>query len=322
MSRICVLGGSGFVGRHIIERLVERGHFVVVPTRRRERSKHLLPLPTVDVVEADVHDPAALERLFARCDTAINLVGILQGRNGTPYGPDFARAHVELPKKVVTACVASGVPRLLHMSALRTAPDAPSQYLRSKADGEAAVVAARAQLATTIFRPSVVFGPEDQFLNVFAALQRKLPVVVLACPDAKFQPVYVGDLAECFVRSLDADESHGRAYDLVGPTVYTLRELVEYAGRVSGHPRPIIGLGDRLSYWQAWMMELAPGPLRVMSRDNYWSMRLPSVSDAKLPFGVHATPLEAIAPVYLKGVYPRSRYSEFRYHAGRKTREV
>jgi NADH dehydrogenase len=322
MGRICVIGASGFIGRHIVEKLVERGHFVVAPTRRRERSKHLITLPTVDVVQADVHDPAALERVLAGCDAAINLVGILQGRNGTPYGPDFARAHVALPKSLVAACVATGVPRLLHMSGLRAAPDAPSQYLRSKADGEAAVVAARGQLATTIFRPSVVFGPEDRFLNTFAALQRRLPVVILACPEARFQPVYVGDVGECFVRSLDADESHGRAYDLVGPTEYTLRELVEYAGRVSGHPRPVVGLGDRLSYWQAWAMELAPLPLRVMSRDNYWSMQLPSVSDAKLPFGVPATPLEAVAPVYLKGVYPRSRYSEFRYHAGRKTREV
>jgi uncharacterized protein YbjT (DUF2867 family) len=322
MARICVLGGSGFVGRHIVERLVELAHFVVVPARRRERAKHLITLPTVDVVQADIHDAAVLQRLFARCDAVVNLVGILQSRNGVPYGPDFARVHVELPRKVVAACIQAGVPRLLHMSALKAAPDAPSQYLRSKADGEAAVVAARTQLAATLFRPSVVFGPEDQFLNVFAKLQRLLPVVALACPDARFKPVYVGDVAECFVRSLDADASHGRAYDLVGPREYTLRELVAYAGQVSGHPRPIIGLGDRLSYWQARVMELAPIALRVMSRDNYWSMQVPNVSAEPLPFGVQATPLEAVAPVYLKGVYPRSRYSEFRYHAGRRTREV
>jgi NADH dehydrogenase len=206
------------------------------------------------------------------------------------------------------------------MSALKAAADAPSQYLRSKADGEAVIVAARAQLATTIFRPSVVFGPEDEFLNLFARLQRVLPVLFLASPDARFQPVYVGDVAEAFVRALEEDESHGKAYDLVGPKVYRLRELVAYAGQVSGHPRPIVGLGDRLSYLQAWLMELAPG--KLMSRDNYYSMKLPNTSEAKLPFGIHATPLEAVAPVYLKGLSPRSRYSEFRYHAGRKTREV
>src|SRR5262245_12938114 len=161
MARICVLGGAGFIGRHIVEQLVERGDVVVVPTRRRERSKHLITLPTVDVVEADVHDPAALERLFARCDAVINLVGVLHSRGGNPYGPDFARAHVELPQKVVAACVRARVPRLLHMSALHASADGPSEYLRSKADGEAALVAARGRIATTVFRPSVVFGPED-----------------------------------------------------------------------------------------------------------------------------------------------------------------
>ncbi|MFO1362986.1 MAG: complex I NDUFA9 subunit family protein [Burkholderiales bacterium] len=320
MARICVLGGSGFVGRHIVARLAARGDRVVVPTRRRERARHLIMLPTVEVVQADVHDAPTLERLLGGCDAAINLVGILQGRSAQPYGPDFARAHVELPRRLVAACVAARVPRLAHMSALKAAADAPSQYLRSKADGEAALVAARAQLATTIFRPSVVFGPEDRFLNLFARLQKVLPVVFLASPEAQFQPVYVGDVAAAFVRALDDAASYGKAYDLVGPRVYSLRQLVAYAGEVAGHPRPIVGLGDRLSYFQAWLMEFAPG--RLMSRDNYHSMKLPSTSAASLPFGLHPTALEAVAPVYLKGLSPRSRYSEFRYHAGRKTREV
>jgi len=320
MTRICVLGGSGFIGRHIVERLVEQGDFVTVPTRRRERAKHLYLLPTVDVVEADVHDPATLARLFARCEVVVNLVGVLQSRSGQPYGPDFARAHVELPRKVVTACEEVGVPRFLHMSALKAAADAPSEYLRSKAEGEAAVIAARGRLAATIFRPSVVFGPEDRFLNVFARLQKFLPVVFLACPDARFQPVYVRDVAGAFVAAISRDESYDKAYDLAGPNTYTLRELVEFAGKASGHARPIVGLGRRLSWCQAFAMELLPG--KLMSRDNVRSMRLANVSDAKLPFGIEATPMEAVAPGYLKGVYARSRFAAFRYRAGRKPREV
>jgi NADH dehydrogenase len=318
MKRICVIGGSGFIGRHIVELLVREQYTVIVPSRRRERAKHLITLPTVDVVQVDVHDQAALERLLARADAVINLVGILHSRPGTPYGPDFARAHVELPEKIAAACRNAGVRRLVHMSALKAAADAPSEYLRSKADGEAAVTASL--LDWTIFRPSVVFGPEDQFLNTFAKLQKTFPFVPLACPDAAFQPVFVEDVAQCFVASLGREESHGRTYELVGPQAYTLRELVEYAGRTAGHPRPVIGLSDRLSYLQARMMELMP--VQIMSRDNYYSMQVPNTSEQPLPFGFEATPLEAVAPAYLKGYYPRSRYSEFRYHAGRKSREV
>jgi NADH dehydrogenase len=318
MKRICVIGGSGFVGRHIVELLVREQYTVIVPSRRRERAKHLITLPTVDVVEADVHDQAALERLFARTDAVINLVGILHSRPGTPYGPDFARAHAELPEKIGAACRHAGVRRLVHMSALGAAADAPSEYLRSKADGESAVTGSR--LDWTIFRPSVVFGPEDQFLNTFAKLQKTFPFVPLACPDARFQPVFVEDVAQCFVASLEREESHGATYELVGPKVYTLRELVEYAGRTAGHARPVIGLSDRLSFLQARMMEFMP--VQIMSRDNYYSMQVPNTSDQRLPFGFEAVPLEAVAPAYLKGYYPRSRYSQFRYYAGRKSREV
>jgi NADH dehydrogenase len=233
----------------------------------------------------------------------VNLVGVLHSRRGgrdergpNDYGPDFARVHVELAQAVVGACRAAGVKRLLHMSALGADPQGPSEYLRSKGIGERAALAAE-DLAVTVFQPSVIFGPEDAFLNLFAQLARFLPVLVLACPEARFQPVYVCDVAQAFVAALDAREAHGRRYTLCGPRQYTLRELVQTVCRITGRRRPVIGLGDRLSYLQARMMELLP--VKLMTRDNYYSMQVPSVCEGAFPFGIGPTALESVAPVWL-----------------------
>ena len=310
-ARILVLGGRGFVGRHIVARLVAAGWNVIVPTRNRERAKHLILLPTVDVVEADIHDPLALEQLAARADAAINLVGILNERRRG----DFERAHVELPRKLVAACRAVRVPRLLHMSALNAGATAPSRYLRSKGEGEALV--ADSDLAWTIFQPSVIFGRKDSFLNLFARLVRFLPVIALACADARFQPVYVGDVADAFVCAVDDDRTHRMRYPLCGPKVYTLRELVAYVGELTGYDRPIVPLGPALSKLQARVLELLPG--KLMSRDNLASMQLDSVCDCDFPtvFASKPTALEAVAPDYLTPAATRSRYSGLRALGGR-----
>ncbi|MGE5467170.1 MAG: complex I NDUFA9 subunit family protein [Ignavibacteria bacterium] len=296
---VLLIGGSGFVGTHLAERLYRDGHSVHVPTRRYEAAKHLLVLPTVTIEEADIHDEGRLERLVAGRDAVINLVGVLRGGNGHPYGDGFARAHVELPKKIARCAQRAGVRRLLHMSALQADARGPSGYLRSKAAGEAAAFAVAPPTAVTVFRPSVIFGRGDSFLTLFAGLLRHFPLIPLACPEARFQPVWVEDVAAAFAASLSREESHGQGYDLCGPHRYTLRELVAYAGRVSGHPRPILGLPDAAAWLQATAMEFLPnGPL---SRDNLRSMRVPSVCEGgcTLPFGLTATPLEAVAPSYL-----------------------
>ncbi len=311
LHTIVVLGGSGFVGRYLVARLVAAGHRVVVPSRRREHAKHLILLPTVDVVEMDVNDPQALRRVLADATAVINLVGILN-ENGAAT---FARAHVELARNLVAACKAAGVTRLLQMSALGADPAGPSKYLRTK--GEAEAVIAGSDLRWTIFRPSVMFGREDSFLNLFARLSKMLPIVALAAPKAKFQPVHVGDVAHCFVQALDDDLTHLARYDLCGPKVYTLEALVRYVGEVTGALRPIFTLGPGLSRVQATVLEFLPG--KLMSRDNLLSMQKDNVCDCPFPavFGITPVALEAVVPQYLAPSAQRSAFDPYRASGGR-----
>ncbi|MFN7085163.1 MAG: complex I NDUFA9 subunit family protein [Burkholderiales bacterium] len=311
VTNVCMLGGSGFIGRHLCHQLAARGYRVSVPTRNPERAKELLMLPTVEVVGADVHDVEQLAEVTRGNEAVINLVGVLHEGRGNA---SFREAHVELPRKVIAACRRHGIRRLLHMSALNAGIDAPSVYLRTK--GEAEAMVRESGLEATIFRPSVVFGREDAFLNMFARLLKRLPVVVLASPAARFQPVFVEDVAAAFVKSLADPGTSGQRYDLCGPKVYTLRELVEFVGNAIGCPRPIIGLNDTLSYWQAFAMELLP--VKLMTRDNYYSMKIDNVCRCDFPFGIRPAALEAEALRWLRPeLLPRMRYQQLRSRAGR-----
>lgn len=314
IRNVTLIGGSGFVGTHIAQVLASRGIAVTIPTRRRERAKHeLIVLPTVDLVSADVHRDEDLDRVIAGADAVVSLVGILHERRRG----DFARAHADLPRRIVEACERQGVKRLLHMSSLGADRAAPSQYQRTKAEGEEAVqAAARRGMATTIFRPSVIFGRGDSFLSLFACLQRLAPVIALGRPDARFQPVWVEDVARAFADALDKPQTVGETYELCGPNVYTLRELMRLVGTATGHPRPILGLPDGLAYLQAFTLELLPG--KLLTRDNFLSMKVDSVCGCAYPavFGGTPASLESVLPTYLGGG-PRARYDAMRSRAGR-----
>ncbi len=295
-QQICIIGGSGFVGLRLCAHLVKQGYRIRVLTRNAEAAKNIRVLPGVELRQADVHDPAALAAQFQGQAAVINLVGILNERRRG----GFQAAHVELPRRIVAACQTAGVRRLLHMSALKAdLPDPPSEYLRSKGEGERLVLAAQ-DLDVSVFRPSVIFGPEDDFFNRFAGLLALAPgMFPLACAEARFAPVYVGDVAEAFVRALGIKETIGQGYELCGPRPYSLREIVTYVAQLRGYRRHIIGLGPRLSQLQARVMEFLPG--KPFTRDNYRSTLCDSLCQSHFPevFGITPAPVEAVVPAYL-----------------------
>ena len=273
---VCVLGGTGFVGRQLISQLVQSGYTVRVPTRNRERARELLVLPGVEVIAADVHDEAVLPRLLAGADAAINLVGILNEKGHD--GSGFRKVHVDLVEKLVRACHESRVPHLLQMSALKAnAESGPSHYLRSKGAGERTLKnLAGDELRYTIFQPSVIFGPEDSFINRFAGLLRICPILPLARPKARFAPVSVADVASAFCAALDNHGAYDRTLQLYGPEDYSLREIVVEIARILNLKRLIVGLPDSLSRIQAWFFDyVIPG--KNFTLDNYRSMAVASV---------------------------------------------
>jgi uncharacterized protein YbjT (DUF2867 family) len=320
---IIILGGTGFIGRHLCEKLIRAGHRVTVPTRKLENAREIQMLPGLQPLTCHVHDAAQLAQVVTGHDVLINLVAILHGSEA-----EFERVHVRLPQTIVAACKAAGVPRIVQMSSLGAALDAPSQYLRSKGRGEQVFL--DSGLDVTILRPSVVFGQGDKLLNVFAQLQQSFPLVPLAGSTAQFQPVWVEDVAQAVVNVLSGvyyqnssklfnihDDNKPKIYEVAGEKVFTLQQLFELAGRCVGANRPIFHLPHALAKLQAVMMEILPGPT-LMSRDNLDSMRSPNVASGKLPglreLGIEPTGIEAIAPLYLQ---PRSKLDQFRKTAAR-----
>jgi uncharacterized protein YbjT (DUF2867 family) len=301
---VCVLGGTGFIGREIVARLASDGHTVKVLTRDRTAHRDLRVLPAVRVVRANVHDLVALQREFAGCDVVINLVGILNERRPGNGSREFRRVHTELPMKVVQACKAGGVRRYLHMSGLKAdAQRGPSHYLRSKGEAEDYIrrECAAGQPSVVIFQPSVVFGPHDEFINKFASILKIVPgFLPLACAEAKFAPVYVGDVAEAFVRCLEDRNVAGRTYQLCGPEVVSLGEIVRMTARTLGLRRWVIPLPRWVARLQAAVMDYVPG--KPFSTDNFLSATIDSVCDRDGlgELGIRRTPMRGTVSRYLR----------------------
>jgi NADH dehydrogenase len=312
-NSICILGGTGFVGKYIAGQLASTGKHVRILTRNRNNHRDLLVLPNVELIEADVFDNSQLETQLKGMDAIINLIGILNEKQHN--GDGFRKVHVDLPKSILGACLKLHIPRLIHMSALNAdASQGPSFYLRTKGEGENALhTFSSASLAVTSFRPSVIFGPGDSFINRFAGLLRITPFAFpLACADARFAPVYVGDVASRFVQALSDKSTYGKRFDLCGPEQYSLKQLVEYTAATLGLNRHVIALPDFVSKMQAYTLEWFPG--KPFSVDNYKSLKIDSVCRQ----GAHEpTSIDMIVPSYLGSSNRQTGYDALRKIARR-----
>jgi nucleoside-diphosphate-sugar epimerase len=316
MRKICLLGGTGFVGKQLTNRLFQMGWQIRVLTRQREKHRDILVLPTLELVSTDYSQEQLNEQL-AGCDAVINLVGILNetGRKGA----GFRKAHVELSRNVIAACHKNDIKRLCHISALNAdAKQGTSHYLRTKGEAEDMLHGASA-LQVTSFRPSVIFGEHDSFFNRFATLLRISPYVfMLPSGHTKMAPVWVNDVVEAIVQTIDNPQHYGQRYNLCGPKVYTLQELVAYTAKLMGLKRCIIPLGDKTSYLAARVLEIVPG--KPYSQDNYNSSKVDSVcAGNSLPqLGITPHALETIMPKYFTASSTGELYSMFRCQAGRE----
>lgn len=311
-TKVCILGGTGFVGRHLTAHLAANGIECIIPTRHPQRHSGLRTLEGVGLRKSNPFDPDQLHQLFNGCDAVINLIGILNESKGNR---SFQHIHVTLGNHVVEACKKAGVSRLLHMSALNAnESNGPSQYLKTKGEAENRThTLGQPQIHVTSFRPSVIFGHDDSFFNRFSVLLQSIPgPFPLACPNARFSPVYVGDVVQAFALSLDNKATWGNHYELCGPRTFALRELVQYTADTMGLNKRVIGLSDGLSRLQARALSLFPG--KPFSYDNYLSLQVDSVcsSNGLDQLGIEATDIDMIVPFYLAGKSERNRYQQLR----------
>jgi NADH dehydrogenase len=313
---ICILGGTGFLGTRLTARLLKDNHRVTVLSRDRELHKHLLVLPGLVLENCDIYDEAQLSERLRGKDVVVNLVGILNER--WFGGAGFRRAHTELTRTLLLAARSANVGRLLQVSALRASVDAPSHYLRSKGEAEKLIREQVGALDWTIFQPSVIFGPGDSFLNRFAQLLATAPgVLPLARPNARFQPVFVDDVVDAMLRCLRGGSSSRQTYQLGGPQIYTLREVVQLVARITGRRRWIAGLPDVLGRLEAAVFDFVPG--RPFSSDNYRSLKVDSVCTedgfARLKIQPHS--MAASARQYVGALEDNARLSIDRAATGR-----
>jgi nucleoside-diphosphate-sugar epimerase len=318
IKRIAILGGTGFVGHSLCNRLSRDGYELKVLTRSREYNRdNLILLPDLDLVEANVHDPEQLKYHLADCDAVINLIGILNEKGNKGHG--FRSVHVELVEKLIAACSENGIRRVLQMSALNAdAVNGNSHYLRTKGEAENLLHSNNAGINVTSFRPSVIFGRDDSFFNRFANLLKMTPLFFpLACHATKFAPVYVLDVAEMMARSIKDPDSYNQRFQLCGPDTYTLEDLVNYTANAIGVKRAIISLNDILSRIQAAIFDFVPG--KPFSTDNYLSAKTDSICECNdlARYNIRATAIESVVPQYLTNYSYRSHYTEFRSAAHR-----
>ncbi|HEX7081070.1 MAG TPA: complex I NDUFA9 subunit family protein [Gammaproteobacteria bacterium] len=299
---ICLLGGTGFVGRTLVNHLVRADYRVRIPTRNRQRHRDLLVFPGVELIGADVHDERTLTRLLDGVDAAVNLVGILNERGHDGRG--FRHVHVDLVAKLLRACHDAGVTRLLHMSALKAnAERGPSHYLRTKGQAEQLIRSqAGDQIRYTIFKPSTIFGPADSFTTRFARLLKLSPVLPLPCADARMSPVFVDDVAQAFVTALEDSHTHGRTYELCGPDIYSLEDVVRFVQRQLGLRRAVLPVPRPLGRLQAWVGDyLLPG--KPFSADNFRSLTVASIcgENGFASLGIEPRSMSVVVPQYLGG---------------------